>query len=458
MAVGIGYNMAAPAPIPSIPPISPVPVFIESLDQEGRGVAHADGKVIFIEGALPGETVTFNAYRKKPNFELAQAGQILKPGFARVAPQCRYFGLCGGCSLQHMDARAQVAAKQRILEDNLKHIGKVEPELILPAVYGTAWGYRHRARLSVRYVARKKAVLVGFHEKRSSFVADMQSCEVIPVRISRLIGPLRQLVNNLSIRERLPQIEVSLGENVDVLVLRILDPLNNPDEALLKDFADRHRIQFFVQPGGPKTAYPFYPETAPELNYSLPEFDVVMPFHPTEFTQVNPSMNRILVRRALSLLDPQPGERIGDLFCGLGNFTLPIARCGADVVGFEGSAALVSRAQENSRRNGLAHRTQFVDTNLFEINEAWMQGQGYFDKMLIDPPREGAIAAVTSLEKGKDVPWRIVYVSCNPATLARDASVLVHRNGYLLKAAGVVNMFPHTAHVESIALFEKAPV
>jgi 23S rRNA (uracil1939-C5)-methyltransferase len=456
--------MAAPAHTPPAPHAPHTPrtppdcAVIESLDQEGRGVAHVNGKAIFIEGALPGEVVTFNAYRKKPSFELAQAGQVLKPAFVRVAPQCRYFGLCGGCSLQHMDARAQVAAKQRILEDNLRHIGKVEPELILPAVYGAAWGYRHRARLSVRYVARKKSVLVGFHEKRSSFVADMQSCEIMPPHIAGLISPLRQLVNGLSIRERLPQIEVSLGEDVDVLVLRILEPLNSQDETLLKDFANRHHIQFFLQAGGPKTAYPFYPKIAPELSYTLPEFDIVMPFHPTEFTQVNPSMNRILVRRALSLLDPQPGERIADFFCGLGNFTLPIARRSAHVVGYEGSAALISRAQENSRRNRLTHHAKFVETNLFEINEAWMQGQGHFDKMLIDPPREGAIAVVTSLEEEKRVPWRIVYVSCNPATLARDAGVLVHGNGYSLKATGVVNMFPHTAHVESIALFEKVPV
>ena len=229
--------------------IAPVP--IESLDQEGRGVAHnAEGKVIFIEGALPGEVVTYNRLSQETNFELAQVGQVLKPAFARVAPQCRYFGICGGCSLQHMDARAQVAAKQRILEDNLKHIGKVEPELILPAVYGAAWGYRYRARLSVRYVAKKGGVLVGFHEKRSSFVADMQSCEIMPSRISRLILPLRELVGSLSIRERIPQIEVSLGEDVDVLVLRILEPLTSQDETLLKVFADQHHIQFFLQPGG----------------------------------------------------------------------------------------------------------------------------------------------------------------------------------------------------------------
>jgi 23S rRNA (uracil1939-C5)-methyltransferase len=432
------------------------PVIIESLDQEGRGVAHVDGKAIFIEGALPGELVTYSPYRKKQNFELAQVAQILKPAFGRVVPQCEYFGTCGGCSMQHLDARAQVAAKQRVLEDNLKHIGKVEPELILPAIYGTAWGYRYRARLSVRYVAKKDAVLVGFHEKRSSFIADMQTCEIMPARMSALVMPLRKLIDALSIRQRLPQIEVSLGEDVDVLVLRILEPLSPQDEAMLKVFADQHRIQFFLQPGGPKTAYRFYPQDAPELNYALPEFDIVMPFHPTEFTQVNPSMNRMLVRRALNLLDPRSGERIADLFCGLGNFTLPIARCGAHVVGYEGSAALVRRAEENADRNRLASRTQFTETNLFEVDEAWLQEQGHFDKMLIDPPREGAIAVATSLGKAKTLPRRIVYVSCNSATLARDAGVLVHRNGYSLRAAGVVNMFPHTAHVESIALFERA--
>ena len=466
-----------------------LPVTIESLDQEGRGVAHADGKVIFIEGALPGEVVTYNAYRKKPSFEMAQVGQVLKPGFARVTPQCRHFGVCGGCSLQHMDARAQVAAKQRILEDNLKHIGKVQAELILPAIYGEAWGYRHRARMSARYVIKKGAELVGFHEKRSSFVADMQSCEIMPPRISALILPLRELIGGLSIRERVPQVEVSLGEDVDVLVLRILEPLSAGDETLLRAFADQHHIQFFLQPSlptkGPESAYPFYPMDAPELNYTLPEFNIVMPFHPTEFTQVNPAMNRVLVRRAMNLLDPQPGERIADLFCGLGNFTLPMARRGAQVVGYEGSATVVRRAAENAARNGLSANTQFIETNLFKADEAWMQGQGRFDKLLIDPPRDGAMAAVNALSNGElpsspaplpkwergdtslpppfagggsgrgGMPQRIVYVSCSPATLARDAGILVHVKGYRLKAAGVVNMFPHTAHVESIALFER---
>ena len=432
------------------------PVIVESLDQEGRGVAHSEGKVIFIEGALPGELVTYSPYRKKPSFELAQVNKVLKTGSLRVNPRCNYFGICGGCSLQHMDDRAQVAAKQRVLESDLKHIGKVESEIILPAVYGSAWGYRYRARMSVRYVAKKGGVLVGFHEKRSSFVADMQSCEVMPPRISALIGPLRELIGSISLRERLPQVEVSLGEAVDVLVLRIMDPLTDQDKSLLKAFADKHTVQFFLQTKGPETAYPFYPIGSPELNYTLPEFGIVMPFHPTEFTQVNPAMNRILVRRALSLLGPLKGDRIADLFCGLGNFTLPIARSGARVMGYEGSSNMVRRAGENAERNQLSGNTNFSEKNLFEIDAAWLQGEGVFNKLLLDPPRDGAFAVVNSLGEGDSAPTRIVYVSCNPATLSRDAGVLVHAKGYQLKAVGVVNMVPHTSHIESIALFEKS--
>lgn len=426
---------------------------IESLDHEGRGVAHVDGKVIFIEGALPGETVTYVSFKKKSSYEQATATQIAKPSFTRAIPKCSYFGICGGCSMQHLEADAQVAAKQRVLEDNLRHIGKVKPQVILPAIYGQAWGYRHRARLSVRYVHKKSRLLIGFHEKRSSFVADMDSCETLPPRISALIVPLRELVEQLSIRERLPQIEIALGELVDGLVLRILDPLTETDEVLLKSFADQHGIQFFLQPKGPDTVVPFHPLDGPGLSYSLPEFGVTMPFHPTEFTQVNPAINRMLVRRAMALLDPQPGERIADLFCGLGNFTLPIARRGARVVGIEGSEALVRRARSNAEKNGLAHLAEFQVANLFETNEESLSKLGHFDKMLIDPPRDGAVEVVKSL--GENAPRRIVYVSCSPATLARDAEVLVHVKGYELKAAGVVNMFPHTAHVESIALFEK---
>lgn len=436
--------------------VSATPVVIESLDQEGRGIAHVEGKVVFIEGALPGETVTFEIYRSKPKFDLARVREILRSGSARVTPPCRYFGVCGGCSLQHVDARTQVAIKQRILEDNLKHIGKVQPELILPAIHGPAWGYRNRARLSAHYVVKKGGVLVGFHEKRSSFVADMHACEILPSRISALISPLRILLGRLSRPDRIPQVEVSLGEHVDVLVLRIMEPLAAGDEALLKTFADMHHVQFYLQSGGPATAVAFYPQEAPGLSYSLPEFDITMPFHPTEFTQINPAMNRVLVRRALQLLAPQRGERIADMFCGLGNFTLPVARSGAQVTGYESSVALIKRAGDNAQRNGLSGKAVFLEKNLFEVNAEWLRQQGPFDKMLVDPPRDGAIALVNALgEDGGAAPSRIVYVSCNPATLARDAGILVHVKGYRLKSAGVINMFPHTTHTESVALFEK---
>ena len=426
---------------------------IESLDHEGRGVAHVEGKAIFIEGALPGETADYVTFKKKPSYEQASATRIAKPSFTRTVPSCPHFGVCGGCSMQHLEADAQVAAKQRVLEDALRHIGKVAPQAILPPIHGPAWGYRHRARLSVRYVQKKERVLVGFHEKRSSFVADMHTCETLPPRIAALIVPLRDLVEQLSVRERLPQIEMALGEKVDVLVLRILDGLTEQDETLLKAFAERHGVQFFLQTKGPETAHPFHPLDAPELNYVLPEFGVVMPFHPTEFTQVNPAINRMLVRRAVALLDPRPGERIADLFCGLGNFTLPLARRGARVVGVEGSEALVRRARSNAEYNGLASQVAFQVANLFETSAESLARLGHFDKMLIDPPRDGAMEVVKAL--GADGPRRIVYVSCSPATLARDAEVLVHAQGYRLMAAGVVNMFPHTAHVESIALFER---
>ncbi len=431
------------------------PVVIASLDQEGRGVARAEGKIIFIEGALPGETVTYDTYRNKPSFELAKIGRIIKPVFTRVTPQCKHFGVCGGCSLQHMDARAQVAAKQRVLEDNFKHIGKVKPEIMLPAIYGEVWGYRYRARFSVRYVAKKGGVLIGFHEKRSSFVADMQICKIMPPHISALILPLRELLVNLSIRDQIPQLEVSLGDKVNVMVLRIMEEPNRADKEALKVFADHHRIQFFLQPGGANTAYPFYPLDETELSYTLPEFNISIPFHPTEFTQVNPTMNRMLVRSVVNLLNPQPKERMADFFCGLGNFTLPVARHGTKVVGYEGNSETVQRARVNAKRNKLEENTQFIKANLFEINEAWMEEQGFFSKMLIDPPRDGAAAVVNALGKKGLLPKRIVYVSCNPATLARDAEVLVHMKNYRLRAAGVINMFPHTAHIESIALFDK---
>jgi 23S rRNA (uracil1939-C5)-methyltransferase len=428
-------------------------VTIQSLDQEGRGVARIEGKVIFIEGALTGEVVSYSSYRKKPSFELAQVTQIHKSSAMRVQPKCKHFGVCGGCSMQHLDARAQVAVKQRILEDSLWHIGKVKAETILRPIYGQAWGYRERARLSVKYVIKKDKMLVGFHEKRSSFVADMQSCEILAPKIARLLPLLAELINGLSIRDRLPQIEVAVGEHVDVLVLRVMDTPSSADEIALRAFADKHDIQFWLQSKGYDTIAPFHPLDAPALSYSLPEFGITMPFAPSEFTQVNSALNRVMISRAMRLLDPQPGERIADFFCGLGNFTLPIARSGAQVLGIEGSAALVERAKQNALTNGLADKAKFAEMNLFAMDEGAYAKLGRFDKLLIDPPRDGALELVKSLG-GENAPHRIVYVSCSPGTLARDAAELVQR-GYVLRSAGVMNMFPHTSHVESIAVFEK---
>ena len=427
---------------------------VEALDQEGRGIAHADGKVVFIEGALTGETVTYAPFQKKPSFDLARVQTIVKSSSSRVTPRCPHFGVCGGCSMQHLDARAQVAAKQRVLEDNLARIGKVVPGSILPAIYGQAWGYRHRARLSVRYVLKKGGALIGFREKRSSYVTDMTTCEVLPPRIAALLVPLRELINGLSKPDRLPQIELAIGEGCDALVLRILEPLGSDDETSIRQFADRHHVQFFVQPRGPDTAIPFYPPHEGLLYYTLPEFALELGFLPTEFTQVNAAVNEVMVRRALTLLAPQAGERIADMFCGLGNFTLAIARSGASVIGFEGARGLVTRGQLNAARNGLSAAAEFRQADLFKLDQAGFAQLGRFDRMLVDPPRDGAVALINALADD-NAPRRIAYVSCNAATLARDAGVLVHVKGYALTAAGVVNMFPHTSHVESIAVFDR---
>jgi len=432
----------------------PVSVSIESLDAEGKGVArNAEGKVVFVEGALAGERVEAVVVRSKPAFDVLQTLRVDQAASGRRTPRCPHFGVCGGCATQHADAQTQMAAKQRGLEDALARIGKVQPESLLPILYGPEWGYRHRARLTVRRVAKKGGVLVGFHERRSSYVADMQRCEVLPPKLSALIRPLRDFIETLSIRERLPQIEVAVGDTATALVFRHLEPLSADDEAALRAFAERHAIWAWLQPAGPASAQPFHPPRGPVLEYALPEFGVWIGFRPTDFTQVNHAVNRALVARALRLLAPAPGERIGDLFCGVGNFSLPIAARGATVVGLEGSAALIERARENAAANRLAERAEFREANLYAAAAEALAAAGSFDKLLIDPPREGAIDVVTAL--AAPLPRRIVYVSCDPGTLARDAGVLVNVQGYRLAAAGVVNMFPHTAHVESIALFER---
>lgn len=443
---------------------------IKSLDADARGIGHLEnedgsqGKVVFVEDALPGERVSYEVKKKKKNWEAGRMLTLQRATSMRVEPRCQHFGYCGGCSMQHLEPAAQVAMKGRTLEDNLWHLSKVKAENIMRPMFGPTWGYRFRARLSVRWVPKKETVLVGFHERASALVADITFCHILPPHLGAMLVPLRTLIGALSIYNQVPQIEVAVGEESTALVMRIMAPLSRKDEALLKTFADEWGIQWWLQPQGPDTVAPFYPLKGElnykELYYTLPEFGVRMPFKPTDFTQVNHQINRALVHKALTLLDVQPGERVADLFCGLGNFTLPLATQAREVVGIEGSTTLTTRALDNAKANGLSDKTTFYTRNLFEATAADLVALGRFDRMLIDPPRDGAIALAEALaelrESGKAqyLPQRIVYVSCSPSTLARDAGVLVHRAGYVMKKAGVVNMFPHTSHVESIGVFE----
>lgn len=437
--------------------IPPVHVLeIESLDLEGQGVAHFDGKVIFVEGALPGEIVEAEVTRRKKSYDKAILRRVIKASSQRVDPACPHFGVCGGCSMQHLDVRAQVAIKQRVLEDNLERLGKVVPDQILPPLHGPTWNYRFRARLSARLVFKKGGVLVGFREKRSRYIADMDQCHVLSQRVSDLLLPLRTLVGALSCPDRIPQIEVSVGDAVIVLVLRHLELLTSHDLGLLREFAREYSISWWLQPKGPDTVHPLEPGDEDRLFYTLPQYGLTMQYRPTDFTQVNHTVNRSLVARALKLLEPGADDRIADMFCGLGNFTLPLATLSKEVLGIEGSDVLTARAIGTARRHGLEGRATFRTLNLFDIDDAWLRSLGRFDRMLIDPPREGAVELAKALSAliPAERPKRVVYVSCNPATLARDAGILVHVGGYRLSSAGVINMFVHTGHVESIAVFD----
>ncbi len=447
--------------------VAPLPAQIESLDLEGRGIARLEGKVAFIEGALPGETVLWQRSRSKARFDTGRVVEVLRESSLRARPRCPHFGLeqgsCGGCSMQHLDARAQVSIKQRMLEETLWRIGHVRPETVLRPVIGQAWHYRHRARLTVRYLEKKGGVLVGFHERASSYVADMRVCPVLARPVSALLVPLRDLVGAMSIRDRLPQVEVAVAGATTVLVLRILEPVNAQDRILLADFARRHEVHLWLQSAGPDSAQPLDPDDMATLALPLPEFGLSLPFRPTDFTQVNHATNEILVRRAVALLDPQPGERIADFFCGMGNFTLPLATRAQRVIGLEGNAALLRRAAAAADAAGLGARTAFAERNLFDWSaQDWQplctSAGGAIDRVLIDPPRDGAFALVQSLATAEPRPRRIVYVSCNPATLARDCGFLVHQGNWQLRAAGIINMFPHTSHVESIAVLETDPL
>ena len=458
---------------------------VQSMDLDAQGVARKpDGKVVFIDGALPFELVTANTHRKKNNWEQASLVAIHRESSQRVRPDCPHFGLhagaCGGCKMQHLHGGAQVAVKQRVLEDNLWHLGKVRADIVMRPIEGPAWGYRYRARLAVRHVIKKGQVLVGFHERKSRYIADMQTCKILPPHVDALLMPLRALIARMDARDTCPQIELACGDTVTALVLRHLEPLSEADKQQLRAFAQAHGVQWWLQPKGPDTVH-LLDEAVEPLAYALPDFGITMPFRPTDFTQVNPHINRVLVSRALRLLEVRSHERVIDWFCGLGNFTLPLATQAREVLGIEGSETLVARSRENYEKNKAlapAHKalvaTKFVARNLFEMTPEMLVADGQADKWLVDPPREGAFAlskALADIEQARrgaegapvlpaaaqhwTPPQRIVYVSCNPATLARDAGLLVHQAGYRCTAAGVVNMFPHTAHVESMAVFER---
>ncbi|MBK1673114.1 23S rRNA (uracil(1939)-C(5))-methyltransferase [Ectothiorhodospira shaposhnikovii] len=427
---------------------------IDAITHEGRGVARIEGKTVFIDGALPGETVTFRYHKQHRRYDEGRVETVLEASPDRVEPLCPHFGLCGGCALQHMDPAAQVRAKQQVLLDDLRHIGDVAPQDILDPITGPVWGYRRKARLGVKHVPKKGGVLVGFREKGSPYLAALTTCEVLHPAVGQRIMVLRELMGRLRARDRIPQIEVAVDDADQVaLVFRNLDPLDAADEAILTGFGQETGLQVWLQPGGPETITPLWPTSPPVLTYGHPGYGTRVPFAPVDFFQVNTPINRAMVPRALSLLEVAPEHRVLDLFCGLGNFTLPLAGMAREVIGVEGDGAMVERARRNAVENGIDNtRYHAADLAADPGNAPWLSGP--VDRVLLDPPRSGAREVLAPLARlGAE---RMVYVSCNPATLARDAGELVHQHGYRLVAAGVMDMFPHTAHVESMALFVRA--
>jgi len=439
-------------------PTEPVLATIEAMSHDGRGIAHIDGKVTFIARALPGEEVMFRYTMKRGKFDEGDAIEVLKASPQRIEPRCPHFGVCGGCSLQHLSPEDQISAKQERLLENLKHLGKVTPGEVLPPLTAEAWGYRRKARLGVKFMRREEVVRVGFREKHSAFLTDAKQCDVLNEAIDSRLTQFGELVNRLSVRDKIPQIEVAVGDEQIALVFRHLEPLSDDDEQHLRAYGERENLGIFVQPKGPKTIRRLWPEVSENqtddfvLSYTLPAYDVTLQFLPTDFTQVNAELNIKMIDRAVDMLELGPDDRVLDLFCGLGNFSLPMARKAGIVVGVEGEESLVEKARENAQRNNIQNAEfHMADLNGDLAAEPWY-GEG-FNKLLLDPPRSGAPVVVEKLLQ--PLPERIVYVSCDPATLARDAGVLVNQHGYTLVSAGVMDMFPHTAHVESIALFTR---
>ncbi|HLF30713.1 MAG TPA: 23S rRNA (uracil(1939)-C(5))-methyltransferase RlmD [Xanthomonadales bacterium] len=432
-------------------PLEPIEVAITSLSHDGRGVAEIDGKKVFVHGALPGERVRARLLASLRRYDEAEAVEVLQASPRRVQARCAHFGVCGGCVLQHLDPRAQIEAKQDTLLQNLERIGKVSPLHILEPLTGPQWNYRRKARLSVRYVVKKERLLIGFRERQGRFVAEMSECHVLDQRVARLLPQLVALANSLDARDRLPQIEVACGDRQCALVMRHMDPLSQPDVAALTAFARENSVAVLLQPGGPDTVHTLEPREL-TLDFALPEYGLVLEFGPSDFIQVNADLNRKMIHHALELMQPEPSDSILDLYCGLGNFTLPLARRAGRVTGVEGDAKLVEKARANAARNGIENAAFHVADLAADVaGAAWLK-QGY-DKILIDPPRSGAEEILSHL--AATTAHRLVYVSCHPASLARDAGILLQQHGFSLQAAGVMDMFPHTAHVESIAWFER---
>jgi 23S rRNA (uracil1939-C5)-methyltransferase len=423
---------------------------VTDLSHEGRGVAHVDGKTVFIDDALPGELVEWQRLKRGKNFDEGRLLKVIEPSPDRVEPRCAHFGICGGCVLQHLSGEQQRQFKQKQLMDSLTRIGKVTPQEILPPLQADNWNYRRRARLAARWVPKKGRTIVGFRERSTPYITNIERCEVLQAPLDRLIVPLSELMTALSIRNRVPQIEAAVGDNAVALVVRVLEPLTEADQELLRRFGHEHSVQMFLQPGGYATVAPMEP--VEPLEYRLPAFDLTLQFLPTDFIQVNGPLNLQMIDRAVELLALTPQDRVLDLFCGLGNFSLPLARRAGQVVGVEGEASLVARARDNATRNGLGN-AQFFAANLADEGIGSASWAGKFDKVLLDPPRAGAKEVLPVVAKsGADT---VLYISCHPGSLARDAGILVHEHGYELRAAGVMDMFPHTAHVESAALFVK---
>ena len=426
---------------------------ITSIDNEGRGIGHLNEKIIFVDNALINETVRFKVLKKKKNILFARSEEIIKESTQRVKPICVVYGTCGGCSMQHFEASTQLAYKQRAFEETLQHVGKVRPETILSPISGPLHSYRHKARFRVKFVKKKNKVLIGFNEKKSHFLTDMKICAVVPTKISILLEPLQLLFNTLSIKDKIPQIEYASNQKRHIMVVRILEELSDGDKKSLELFQEAHGIEFWTQTKGYETIKPLVKTMDAEIIYSNIEFGLNFFFQPTSFTQINPFVNLVLIRMAMALLQPKKNELIIDFFSGLGNFTLPIATFGSSVIGVEGDDALVESGLKNATSNNLSENVNFMKVDLFNAELEDIKLLGKADKWLIDPPRDGALNLIHLINSDIQ-PKKIVYISCNAATLGRDANILTNEKGYKLSKSGILNMFPHTSHVESISLFE----